>query len=58
MAGSQLGISKEQLEKRMLVQHFMQHYNMLLQSLSVWRSISTWTQPDTLPEFCHRGIEM
>jgi hypothetical protein len=57
-AGKQLGISKEQLEKRMLVQHFMQHYDMLLHSLSVWRSISTWADPDTLPEFCHRGMEM
>jgi len=58
LAGKQLGISKEQLEKRMLVQHFMQHYEMLLQSLSVWRSITTWTEPDSLPEFCLRGMEM
>jgi len=57
LAGKQLGISKEQLEKRMLVQHFMQHYDMLLHSLSVWRSISTWTEPESLPEFCHRGME-
>lgn len=58
LAGTQLGISKEQLEKRMLVQHFMQHHEMLLHSLSVWRSIATWGEPDSLPEFCHRGSEV
>ncbi|MEX1129032.1 MAG: hypothetical protein WEB50_10735 [Vicinamibacterales bacterium] len=56
MAGRQLGISKEVLEKRMLVQHFMQHYAMLINSLLVWRMIPDWTDHERLPEFCDRGV--
>ena len=57
LAGSQLGIAKVQLEKRMLVQHFMQHHEMLLHSLQVWRTFNSWCDPPSLPEFCHRGTE-
>jgi hypothetical protein len=57
LAGTQLGISKVQLEKRMLVQHFMQHHEMLLHSLQVWRTYNNWCDPKSLPEFCHRGRE-
>jgi len=58
LAGKRLGISKVQLEKRMLVQHFMQHHEMLLHSLQVWRTFNTWCDPQTLPEFCHRGMDV
>jgi hypothetical protein len=57
MAGKQLGISKEVLEKRMLVQHFMQHYALLINSLLVWRLVPDWTEADKLPEFCTQGIK-
>jgi hypothetical protein len=57
MAGKQLGISKEVLEKRMLVQHFMQHYALLINSLLVWRLVPDWTDADKLPEFCTQGIK-
>jgi hypothetical protein len=57
MAGKQLGISKEVLEKRMLVQHFMQHYAMLINSLLVWRLVPDWTDTAGLPEFCRQGIK-
>lgn len=57
MAGKQLGISKEVLEKRMLVQHFMQHYAMLINSLLVWRLVPDWTDTAGLPEFCKQGIK-
>lgn len=57
MAGKQLGISKEVLEKRMLVQHFMQHYAMLINSLLVWRLVPDWTEADKLPDFCTQGIK-
>jgi hypothetical protein len=56
LAGKQLGISKEVLEKRMLVQHFMQHYAMLINSLLVWRLIPDWTDRERLPEFCNQGV--
>jgi hypothetical protein len=57
MAGRQLGISKEVLEKRMLVQHFMQHYALLINSLLVWRLVPDWTDADKLPDFCTQGIK-
>jgi hypothetical protein len=56
MAGRRLGISRTQLEKMMLVQHFKQHYQMLISSLLVWRMVPDWTRPEMLPDFCHRGL--
>src|SRR5207237_8454943 len=41
-----LGICKESLEKRMLVQHFLQHYAMRMNSLLIWRMVHDWTKPD------------
>jgi hypothetical protein len=55
MAERQLGISKLVLEKRMLVQHFMQHYEMLINSLLVWRTIADWTDHEHLPDYCRLG---
>ena len=52
MAATRLGHSKTVLEKRMLVQHFLQNYSMLRSSLLVWRTVSDWTDSSTLPEFC------
>ena len=46
LAASQLGISKPVLEKRMLLQHFMQHHAMLITSLLVWRTVPDWTDHD------------
>jgi hypothetical protein len=57
MAGRRLGHSKTVLEKRMLVQHFMQHYEMLTSSLLVWRMVPDWTDPECLPAFCREGVE-
>lgn len=56
LAGKQLGIRMESLEKRMLVQHFMQHHAMLINSLLVWRLVPDWTAEDQLPEYCNKGI--
>jgi len=55
MAGRRLGHSKTVLEKRMLVQHFMQHYEMLTSSLLVWRMVADWTDSERLPAFCREG---
>jgi hypothetical protein len=55
MAGRRLGHSKTVLEKRMLVQHFMQHYDMLTSSLLVWRMVADWTDHERLPAFCREG---
>jgi hypothetical protein len=56
MAGERLGHSKTVLEKRVLVQHFMQHYEMLASSLLVWRMVSDWMDRDRLPAFCREGV--
>lgn len=56
LAEQQLGISKTQLEKRMLVQHFMQHYEMLVGALLVWRKFSNWADPSSLPAYCQTGV--
>jgi hypothetical protein len=56
MAAQRFGISKEVLEKRMLVQHFMQHYEMLINSLLVWRLVPDWTDEAQLPEYCRTGF--
>jgi hypothetical protein len=55
MAAQRFGISKEVLEKRMLVQHFMQHYEMLINSLLVWRIVPDWTDEVGLPDYCRTG---
>jgi len=56
LAERQLGISKTVLEKRLLVQHFMQLYDLLINSLLVWRTVPDWTDADRLPEYCRTGI--
>jgi len=54
-AAQQLGHSMSVLEKRMLLQHFMQHYEMLINSLMVWRKVVDWTDSANLPDYCRRG---
>ncbi|HEX4567239.1 MAG TPA: hypothetical protein VH138_11445 [Vicinamibacterales bacterium] len=56
MAERQFGISKTVLEKRMLVQHFMQLHEMLINSLLAWRTVPDWTDTDRLPDYCRTGI--
>jgi hypothetical protein len=56
VAERQYGISKTVLEKRMLVQHFMQHYEMLINSLLVWRTVPDWTDTEHLPDYCRTGV--
>jgi len=56
LAERRLGISKAQLEKHMLIRHFIQHRQMLISSQLVWRTVPDWTDSAALPEFCHRGL--
>ena len=55
MAEKHFGISKTVLEKRMLLQRFKQHHEMLHSSLQIWRMVPDWTAHDELPEYCRRG---
>jgi hypothetical protein len=55
-AARELCLSREQLEQRMLVQHFMQHYEMVVGSLLTWRQIPDWTDPSALPAWVLSGV--
>ena len=50
LAAEELCISREQLEKDFLVQHFMQHYQMLSGALMTWRRFPNWLDRDALPK--------
>ena len=54
-AGSQLDITKESLERRMMVQHFMQHYELLTNAADIWRQVDDWAAADALPAYCQTG---
>jgi len=54
-AGQQLCISREQLEKDFLAQHFIQHYATIVGSLLTWRQIPNWLDTTALPEWVVTG---
>jgi hypothetical protein len=54
-AAEQLCISREQLEKDFLAQHFAQHYTTLVGSLLTWRQIPDWLDTAALPEWVVTG---
>ena len=51
-----LCLSREQLEITMLVQHFMQHYEMVTGSLLTWRQIGDWFDEASMPSWVKSGI--
>ena len=55
-AARDLGHSMSVLEKNMLVQHFMQHYEMLNTSLVAWRKVTDWADEKTVPPSLTRGV--
>lgn len=55
LAAEELCISRGQLEKDFLVQHFMQHYQMLTGALLTWRRIPDWLNPEELPKLIITG---
>lgn len=56
MAASHFGISMTRLERLMLAQHHGQHHDMLLGAALVWRRVTDWTRPESLPDVCRRGF--
>jgi len=46
----------EQLEKQFLVQHFMQHYPMVVGSLLTWRRQADWLDRAALPAALVEGV--
>jgi len=55
-AKRELCISKEQLERDFLLQHFVQHYNTIAGSVVTWRQIPDWLDRDALPAWVKEGI--
>jgi hypothetical protein len=56
LAGRQFCISMEELQRRFLVQHFMQHYEMLTGSVLTWRQIPDWLDQANLPQWVITGL--
>ncbi|HEY7214964.1 MAG TPA: hypothetical protein VIC28_10065, partial [Thermoanaerobaculia bacterium] len=54
-AARDLCISRGQLEKDMLVQHFQQHYTLITGSLMTWRSVANWLDPAKIPLWVAEG---
>lgn len=55
IAGRELCISRAELDKRLLIQHFMEHYNTIVGSLLTWRQIPDWLDERALPEWVVTG---
>jgi hypothetical protein len=56
LANQSFCISQSQLEKDFLVYHFIQHYEMIVGSLSTWSSVRDWTDEHSIPEWIRTGI--
>jgi hypothetical protein len=54
-AAEQFCISKTQLDKTFLLQHFMQHYDTVVGSLLTWRQIRNWLDEHELPAWVISG---
>jgi len=54
-AARDLCISREQLEKVMLLQHFTEHYTMISGSLATWRRVRDWCDEAALPDWVRTG---
>jgi hypothetical protein len=49
LAGQELCISRETLEKEFLLKHYMQHYQTIAGSLATWRQVGDWFDPAQIP---------
>jgi hypothetical protein len=54
-AARQLCISREQLDKLFLLQHFMQHYQTIIGALLTWRQVPDWLDEKNLPPWAISG---
>ena len=50
-----LCICREQLDRRFLLQHFMQHYETVASALFTWRQVPDWLNPEALPRWVVTG---
>ncbi len=57
-SSERLCINRDQLDKRFLVQHFMQHYQAIVGSLLTWRQVPDWLDTAALPDWVVNGISV
>jgi hypothetical protein len=55
LAARDLCISRERMETDFLIQHFMQHYEVISGSLVTWRSVGDWLDQASLPAWVVEG---
>jgi hypothetical protein len=55
LAARELCISRVQLEKRLILQHFMKHYQAVTGSIQTWRQIRNWLDERSLPRWVVTG---
>jgi hypothetical protein len=55
VAATQWCISRQELERDMLLQHFAQHYRMISGSLQTWRHVANWLDAKALPGWIASG---
>lgn len=56
ISSEQLCISIETIEKQMLLQNFIQHYDLVVGSIVTWRQTQNWLDPVQLPEQAISGV--
>lgn len=54
-AGDSLCITREQIHKDFLLQHYLQHYQAVTGSLLTWRQVFDWLDQDMLPAWVVTG---
>ena len=55
LATQEFCISREQLEKRLILQHFLKHYQAVAGSIQTWRQIRNWLDERSLPRWVVTG---
>jgi hypothetical protein len=55
VAARRLCISRRELETTFLVQHYGQHYDMIVGALSTWSQLSDWLDERNLPDWVIKG---
>ena len=51
-------ISKEGLEKILLMKHYDLYYTMLMGTLLTWRQVEDWSNPETVPAWVTEGADV
>jgi len=55
-AGEHFGISKTELERFFLIQHFQQHYQMVTGAIATYRGVADWLAAGSLPQWIRTGV--